>query len=103
MSLSRLTADERATYLLGLAARRQLERAPRDPDTQTEIAALLLWIKHWLTPDEVWHITEVTGFLLGEEMFEEHFKRDKPPRKSAWAKPSRPRKTTSDDPDDIPF
>ena len=37
MSLKRLTIDERATYLAGLAVRQQFEEAPRDPDTVREI------------------------------------------------------------------
>jgi hypothetical protein len=39
MSVKRLTGEERAAYLMGLAVQRQLEHAPRDPDPRKEIDA----------------------------------------------------------------
>lgn len=46
MSLKRLTDDERAIYLLGAAAIRQLHHAPRDPDTQREIEIFSRWVEY---------------------------------------------------------
>ena len=66
MSLKRLTADERAIYLLGEAVIRQLRGAPRDPATQREIEMFSRWVEHWLTADELFHVVTNTGFLFGE-------------------------------------
>jgi hypothetical protein len=66
MSVSGLPPDERATYLLGLAVRQQLDRAPRDPDAMAEIEAVLLWVEHWLAPEDVAFIQNTTGFLMEE-------------------------------------
>jgi hypothetical protein len=69
MSLKRLTPEERATYLLGLAVRRQLEEAPRnpDPDTVREIAAVCRWLEHWLNEWELLLIAQGTGPCFGDE------------------------------------
>jgi hypothetical protein len=73
MSTKRLTLDERAIYLLGEVAIRQLREAPRDPDSQREIAAFCRWVVHWLQPEEFAHVTTHTGFLFDEEDSEELF------------------------------
>lgn len=65
MSLKRLTDDERAVYLLGAAAIRQLRHAPRDPATQREIEAFTRWVEHWLSDDELHHVICHTGFTFG--------------------------------------
>ncbi len=67
MSLKSLTPDERATYLLGLAVRRQLDQAPRDPDTVREIDAISRWIDHWLNEGELLLIEQETGHYFGDE------------------------------------
>ncbi|RTL85745.1 MAG: hypothetical protein EKK29_11220 [Hyphomicrobiales bacterium] len=67
MSLKSLTPDERATYLLGLAVRRQLDEAPRDPDTVREIDAVSRWIDHWLGEEELLLIEQETGHYFGDE------------------------------------
>ncbi len=45
MSTQHLNASERATCLLWLAVRRQLENAPGDADTIREIAPVLRWLE----------------------------------------------------------
>ncbi len=67
LSLKSLTPDERATYLLGLAVRRQLDQAPRDPDTVREIDAVSRWIDHWLSEGELLLIEQETGHYFGDE------------------------------------
>jgi hypothetical protein len=69
MGLKQLTPDERATYLLGLAVRRQLEDAPRDPDPDTvsELAAVCRWLEHWLNERELLLIAQGTGHYFGDE------------------------------------
>jgi hypothetical protein len=69
LSLKHLTPDERATYLLGLAVRRELEEAPRDPDPETvrEIAAVCRWLEHWLNEWELLLIAQGTGHYFGGE------------------------------------
>jgi hypothetical protein len=67
LSLKHLTPDERATYLLGLAVRRQLDEAPRDPDTVREINAVSRWIDHWLNEWELLLIEQETGHYFGDE------------------------------------
>jgi hypothetical protein len=67
LSLKHLTPDERATYLLGLAVRRQLDEAPRDPDTVREIDAVSRWIDHWLNEWELLLIEQQTGHYFGDE------------------------------------
>ena len=65
MSTKRLNADEHATYLIGLAVRRQLDEGPRDSDTIHAIAALLHWLWHWLDEDELLLVAQETGYLIG--------------------------------------
>ena len=65
MSVSRMNREERAAYFIGLAVLRQLEKAPRDPDTLREIDAIFRWIDHWLTDDEYGHVTSTTGYDFG--------------------------------------
>jgi hypothetical protein len=67
MSLKRMNADERASYFLGQAVLRQLEHAPRDPDTIREIDAISRWIEHWLTDDEYHHVLTTTGYSFAGE------------------------------------
>ena len=67
MSLKHLTPDERATYLLGLAVRRQLEEGPRDPDTLREIAPVCRWMEQWLNEWELLLIAQGTGDYFGDE------------------------------------
>jgi hypothetical protein len=69
MGLKQLSPDERATYLLGLAVRRQLEEVPRDPDPETvrEIAAVCRWLEHWLNERELLLIAQGTGHYFGDE------------------------------------
>ena len=71
MSLRRLNAEERATYLIGEAVMRQLLNAPRDPDTQREIEAVSRWITHWLTAEEYHHVACNTGYIFDSEDAEE--------------------------------
>jgi hypothetical protein len=103
MSFSDLTADERATYLMGLAVRRQLEQAPRDPATEREIETLGLWAQHWLTRDEIWQIAAATGFVLCSPDFLYEQEGPGPPLRDIRSEPFRPGNTTGDDSDDIPF
>jgi hypothetical protein len=74
MTMSRMNRSERAAYLIGLAVLRQLEHAPRDPDTLREIEAVSRWIDHWLTGDEYVHVTTTTGYDFGG-----YFSEDLPP------------------------
>jgi len=67
LSLKHLTPDERATYLLGLAVRRQLEEGPRDPDTLREIAPVCRWMEQWLNEWELLLIAQGTGDYFGDE------------------------------------
>jgi hypothetical protein len=62
MSLARMNAAERASYFIGQAVLRQLERAPGDPDAVRELAAVSRWMEHWLTTDEYVHVMMHTGF-----------------------------------------
>jgi len=67
MSLKRLTPDELTTYLFGLVVRRQIEEAPRDPDTVRQIDAVFRWIDHWLNEWELPLIEQETGYYFGDE------------------------------------
>lgn len=69
-----MNRNERAAYLIGLAVLRQLEHAPRDPDTVREIDAISRWIEHWLSDDEHMHVAETTGYDFAEVLT-----RDLPP------------------------
>jgi hypothetical protein len=89
MSTKRLTAEERATYLLGHAALRQLSEAPRDFDTQQEISAFCRWVTHWLTEEELACVTTNTGYLFDDEDVEELFG-------PSEFRPSRPRQAKPD-------
>jgi hypothetical protein len=73
MSIKRLTREEKAVYLIGLAVTRQFEQAPRDPETRKEITAVCNWIEHWLTPDERQAITETTGWVIEADIRDELF------------------------------
>jgi len=46
---------------------RQLEHAPRDPETVREIEAVARWITHWLMPEESHHVMCHTGWVLDPE------------------------------------
>ena len=65
MSIKRLTSDERATYLIGLAARRSLED---NFSLGPESAFLCSVIEEHLTEDEVSEIALATSFPLGDKM-----------------------------------
>lgn len=93
MSIKRLTREEKAHYLIGLAVARQLEHAPRDPETRKEIVAVCNWIEHWLTPDERLAIMEATGWILEEDIGDDL----SGPQKSSDKRPP------SDEDDDLPF
>jgi hypothetical protein len=107
MSLKRLTPDEWATYLLGLAVRRQFEEAPRDPDIVREIAAVARWMEHWLTWGELMIIEQETGFHAGDYTGDEVVNPvviETPPIRREPPARSRPTfDDQRDDPDDIPF
>jgi hypothetical protein len=90
MSLSRMNAEEKAAYFIGLAVVRQLEHAPRDPETEREINAISRWIEHWLTADEYAHVVQVTAYDFAEQL-----SRDEP------LDPTPPRSPGDDD--DVPF
>ncbi|MFZ0496118.1 MAG: hypothetical protein WBE80_17190 [Methylocella sp.] len=95
MSIKRLNADEKATYLIGIAVRRQLDEAPRDPETLKEIRAVYRWLEHWLTPGEVSDTIIATGHLIDPDFAEELLALQGPSRPVLRPKP--------DEPDDIPF
>ena len=84
-----MNQEERAAYYIGLAVLRQLEHAPRDPDTDREIDAVSRWIEHWLTPDEYVHVVTTTGYDFAEEL-----SRDEP---------LSPQPPSSSRDDDVPF
>ena len=90
MGLKHLTPDERATYLLGLAVRRELEEAPRDPDPETvrEIAAVCRWLEHWLNEWELLLIAQGTGHYFGDEGDEPDFFQTTPIRHAPPARPN---------------
>jgi hypothetical protein len=90
MSLKHLTPDERATYLLGLAVRRELEEAPRDPDPETvrEIAAVCRWLEHWLNERELLLIAQGTGPCFGDEGDEPALFKTTPIRRDTPARPN---------------
>lgn len=71
MSWKRMNVDEKSRYLIGLAVMRQIEHAPRDPETMREIAAVMRWVAHWLTPDELHYATIHTGVIFDDEIAEE--------------------------------
>jgi hypothetical protein len=71
MSVKRLTADEYATYLIGLAIRRTLDSAPRDPEMRQEIDIVCRWIDAALTLDEYRHASRHTGWDFSNDENEE--------------------------------
>jgi hypothetical protein len=89
-----MNAEERAAYFIGQAILRQLQHAPRDPDTVREIEGVSRWMEHWLTPDEYHHVMITTGHDFGG-YFEQADEEDS----AAWA--AQPKKAVTDD--DIPF
>jgi hypothetical protein len=90
MGLKQLTPDERATYLLGLAVRRQLEEVPRDPDPVMvrEIAAVCRWLEHWLNERELLLIAQGTGHYFGDEGDEPDLFETTPIRRVPPARPN---------------
>ena len=70
MSIKRLNDEERAAYLIGHAVMRQFEDAPPDPETISEINAVLRWLEHWLTHEELDHVSLMTGFVFDEDLME---------------------------------
>jgi hypothetical protein len=83
---------KKARYLIGLAVTRQIEYAPRDPDTVAEIAAVCRWIEHWLTPDELIAVMEETGLIFDHDLADE-----------LSGPESFPHKSTDEPDDDVPF
>ncbi len=62
MSTKRLTDDERATYLLGLAVRRHLQKLAPDLDhLSTEATRTLATIGEWLDDEEFFHVDYTMG------------------------------------------
>jgi hypothetical protein len=70
MSIKRLNDEERAAYLIGYAVMRQFEEAPPDPDTISEINAVLRWLEHWLTHEELDHVSLMTGCVFDEDLID---------------------------------
>jgi hypothetical protein len=93
MSIKRLSADERATYLVGLAVRRQLLDSPRDQENLARIATVLNWVEHWLSPDELHEVRLSTGFIFDQDVEDELARVMELARRSRGGTP----------PDDIPF
>jgi hypothetical protein len=61
MSTKRFNTEQKAHYLIGVAVMRQFANAPLDPETRREISAVLRWIEHWLSPEELRSVSAVTG------------------------------------------
>ena len=49
---------------------RQFEEAPPDPDTISEINAVLRWLEHWLTHEELDHVSLMTGFVFDQDLID---------------------------------
>lgn len=81
MSIKRLTAEEKARYLIGVAVERQFREAPPDPETVKEVAAVSRWIEHWLTRDQLADVMVGTGFIFDEELADELLGAPQPDRK----------------------
>jgi hypothetical protein len=62
MSIKRLTAEELATYFMGLALRREFERALRDPALKHEVDVVCRWMKTALTTEEAEQVMANTGY-----------------------------------------
>lgn len=63
MSTKRLTQDERASFLIGRAFRRYMERANADtPERKLVWDAYVRVVDAELTPDEHTHVMVTTGF-----------------------------------------
>ena len=91
ISLKRLTPDERATYLLGLAVRRQLLKrlhAILILNTVREIAAVCRWLEHWLNEWELLLIAQGTGPCFGDEGDKPDFFETTPIRRDPPARPN---------------
>jgi hypothetical protein len=67
MSIKRLNDEERAAYLIGHAVMRQFEEAPH---TISEINAVLRWLEHWLTHEELDHVSLMTSFVFDQELID---------------------------------
>ena len=75
MSIECLNDDERATYFLGLAVRRQMEEArdnfassgKSDPKSKKAFSSIFRWTKRWLPPDKIDNISASTGYLIRKE------------------------------------
>ena len=70
MSVENLASRQMAIYLIGAAVMRQLQDAPRDPDTCREISAVGRWVEFWLTGEELQAVTDGTGLLFGDALEE---------------------------------
>jgi hypothetical protein len=75
MSIECLNDDERATYFLGLAVRRQMEEArdnfassgKSDPKSKKAFNSIFRWTKRWLPPDKIDNISASTGYVIRKE------------------------------------
>ena len=119
MSLKRLTNDEHATYLLGLAVRTQIEEGSRDPDTLRHYEAVAKWVEHWLDNWQICIILQQMGFSPYDfDDYQDLKKRHASPMPPPFISPevlselgseSTPRdpdislRSSEDDDDDIPF
>jgi len=63
MSIKRLNSRERGIYFLGEAVLRQMEKAPRDPQTVKEIEAVWRWVEFWLSQEEMDYVMPLTGIV----------------------------------------
>jgi hypothetical protein len=73
MSTEHLTDDERATYLLGLAVRRHLQKVAPDLDHLSAEATRTLatigdWLLDWLTDEEFFHVDYTMGHAFNPDI-----------------------------------
>jgi hypothetical protein len=96
MSLSRMNAEERASYFIGQAVLRHLKDAPRNSETLRDFEAIERMITQRLTAEEYGHVCATTGYLFGMEDDDEAFARNRKAQD-----PSKP--PPGPDDDDMPF
>lgn len=68
MSIKRMNIGERARYLIGEAIMRRFENSEYDPAATAEIRDILRTVERWLTPDELWAVTEGTGIVFDDQL-----------------------------------
>jgi hypothetical protein len=68
MSISRMNAEERASYFVGEAVRRYIENTPWSVEKENAVEILQQWMKKSLTPAEWTHVVKVMTF--GEHLVE---------------------------------